>query len=1501
MTFTKNDIRAFKLSKVLHDTCLSIVQNYITNEITIYHTSLKRFLESSKVDFEDSSKSPHFYFDEIAFIYPNGVAVENASFFDISLCCKIYRYFCKKNHIGYEQTPIRVIHDIRDKNYAHVLMAGIKYEKFNNLINNLTKSLDDMMKKIYSKQNQNAVNQKIKSILESSIEDHLIKKNKDEILKMMANDHEFNEIFANGLKEISDGSEQLKTCIKQLTVAVNDNKNNKNAKTIEQKLICLFNLTKNETEKTNNSINQAFQELEKNLKTQNQAMVSTLVSTFQTTQNQTKTEIIINQNESKTEIINSFQSGVSELKNLMIKDNNNFKAAVKNPIPEISLIDFKSYFFCEEFFPAANFKILILDIDRFYWEKFDNELFESFGFNDWNIIVDINSHPSINQALQQQLECDGKNFTIFNFSNSENFNDQLQEPEINCIQNGVHKCYFKFSSQNENQQDDNFLDFQKFRRQFDQFLKKVVTGKHSIMCTNLFVKECNDSNYYMHIEKLNENISTILNDSNSSESLKLVYLILNDLQYEFPDDVVKIFNQKIIQVNKNVCFTTIAQFLTEMNLTKKNNQGDYYLPGNAGDVKWQKKLSSMYSAYFEVYHKKIGEKNFSESEIKKKAIDYIMGYEIDAETIYVNDDFETDGVEKKRFKTYIQTQEMEITLKEIKQGSKKEKFYWQNNVIKSITCPAYSGGTTIGRALLYKLRKELPCIRVLYYDNGNYMIEGLKKISDDSNLPLVVLIDTDAIHENGKCFTYADVENFSTELSVRNTIRHYIIFIDRSLKFNIELCREVQDEYEEFYNYYLPKRSVQENEYEIMTNNLIIIRLLYSQRNKEGNLQKIKEISKTFSEKFTDNDKTLLIIMYIFENFTENLQLFDADFVAFVLKISHLKQGLHVLCKEKSLKPTVLDILKCKKSTKALTGECIRMSGFKLLNRELSESIVELICEQENKNKLEYFFDLFQNICSDILEYYQSNKHLMKALLDLVETIFKIKGINEYADDDKQSECNDCKPSFSNIIESCSNQLGIEKTEKILSSFYNIFTKIKDIAPKIGMVYARFLFFKYEDSIEKKDQSIKLMKQVFNVNDSLLNTNLEENMRQPHLLCAYGDLLRHYICENLKNRYSNTDRQTFDHIKALTEECIRAYRMSNSENINNANTTTHVSNRYNKNPLSLIGECKIRKRFMLYLCNYYFSKDINKYTAYLKAKDTPKFIKEMETVIEKHIDTLAGLYGKTSIKYDLNHLYNDCRLTLLNLRYGFEVKIEDLTEKLERNIESECINYFLWISNQAPRKNWSDLTEKELRIIIDEYAGSLAKNENYLYVYRDSVLSYIHLGQKDIDLNRKYFIDKPIFVCELWKNKFKDDPDAFFYYGVLKLINAIHYDNKEMFAQAKDSLEKCREMFTKNPIMQRKFRFNEFLIGKKKAEPLRCLLKYDPNIELKYLNQFEGELSSDGKFLKFQGIRFEHSDSFALNENSKITSVEKGHGNIYKFHIGIRRSGLIAFKFSLKE
>ena len=121
-----------------------------------------------------------------------------------------------------------------------------------------------------------------------------------------------------------------------------------------------------------------------------------------------------------------------------------------------------------------------------------------------------------------------------------------------------------------------------------------------------------------------------------------------------------------------------------------------------------------------------------------------------------------------------------------------------------------------------------------------------------------------------------------------------------------------------------------------------------------------------------------------------------------------------------------------------------------------------------------------------------------------------------------------------------------------------------------------------------------------------------------------------------------------------------------------------------------------------------------------------------ESNIERNIDLLTGFVGKTNITCDLNLLFNDCRLTLLNLRHGFKVQIKDLAKSLNRNNESECVNFFLWISNQVPRKKWVDLSVEELRLIIDEYALYMEKTQNFLYVFRDSVLSYIHLAQKTL-------------------------------------------------------------------------------------------------------------------------------------------------------------------------
>ena len=55
MTFTKDDIRAFKLSKVLHDRGLSIVQNYITNQIKIYQNISHRILLQLQDDYKNTT------------------------------------------------------------------------------------------------------------------------------------------------------------------------------------------------------------------------------------------------------------------------------------------------------------------------------------------------------------------------------------------------------------------------------------------------------------------------------------------------------------------------------------------------------------------------------------------------------------------------------------------------------------------------------------------------------------------------------------------------------------------------------------------------------------------------------------------------------------------------------------------------------------------------------------------------------------------------------------------------------------------------------------------------------------------------------------------------------------------------------------------------------------------------------------------------------------------------------------------------------------------------------------------------------------------------------------------------------------------------------------------------------------------------------------------------------------------------------------------------------
>lgn len=466
------------------------------------------------------------------------------------------------------------------------------------------------------------------------------------------------------------------------------------------------------------------------------------------------------------------------------------------------------------------------------------------------------------------------------------------------MSSGDYKCYLSADLKYDSNEVD-FLQIQELLESLEPFLKRIIVGKHSVMCTDLILKKIN-LNYFEKIDEMNLLIKRIIHEKNSKENLELIYLFLIDLQEkEFSSEISRIFDKKILYLIKKFCFTSSSQLINSSKTNYGSITKDFILPANNDhEITWSNKDNIEYSSYFEVYHKEIGTKEFeSEDKIKSKIIDYIIGNEIDPITIYINDNYcFNEKIQRKKFKTYIETTEMKKLLNDITKASLKKDFFVNNKLVKTIQYSPYCGGTTTGRVLLYKLKNKLPCFRLKFLDNNNLVLEGFKTISMKSDLPIVVLIDTDCKNENQNNFTQIDAEKLSRRLSIYDSIRHFIIFIDRDINSKNQLTDVEINEYKNFYKFYLEKDFP--NSFKTREKNLITIRLLYLE--KEIRDEEIKEIACNYLKIFNENERNLLILMLFFDTFTLNSEYFDADMIAFILRIEHgkkvLKNSLKILC-----------------------------------------------------------------------------------------------------------------------------------------------------------------------------------------------------------------------------------------------------------------------------------------------------------------------------------------------------------------------------------------------------------------------------------------------------------------------------------------------------------------------------------------------------------------------------------------------------------------------------
>ena len=920
---------------------------------------------------------------------------------------------------------------------------------------------------------------------------------------------------------------------------------------------------------------------------------------------------------------------------------------------QINIEDFKGYFDEESEF---NFKILIFDCEKAVLNKINKEkLIDWITLSKWNIIIDLDPHCKALDSISNDI-C--KKFLTNYVKEEYNQLKVISQSDMRCIVNGDFACYI-LANEPENKE----LELpENIEDDLQIFFERFYHNQRTYMCTNLFLKQNYTIDYLKSLDEINKAIKKALYRINKNEKLDLIYLMFNDLEnIQINNETKSVFEKKLNNIEKKMLISSSNKFLTQLTPKCESVEESLYLPGNDNGVTkkdgvtWSYKDNRNYSAFLEVYHTNIGKVQFnceeeSDNFIEKKKFNYIIGNEIDPETIYLNDEL--------KHPTYVETRLMKELYESILRKSEKKDFYKNNKLVREIFHFPYTGGTTIGRVVLYRLRVNLPCFKILYLDKEDKLIEALKTVSIASDLPLVILIDTDSYYgPNNEPFAESDVEEFNRRLGTVEKIRHFIIFVQRSFYNNhIKLNANEISAYEKLYKDYLEKNtSSQTRKYAVFTKNLITIKLLCLKPSHQK--EAIEKVAKDYLNLFDSSDRTLLILMHIFDKYGPG-GYFDTDLFAFILhepRESLIKQFSKRDNENDKPLHKIFHILKYRPKY-----------GFKLLNIYLSEKILELICLEEKKHILTLFFDEFISLCQLILPLNDEIKR--KALVRLTHNLLidthelrkKLKEINRESDSENE-DCDDevgneiavinydddeklKNQFFSSLITECSKNVdfGTDETVSILERIYKLFfEEYNEVSPYLGSVLARLLFHN-KGLLSDQERAIQLMEEVLNTVIKNKHTTINSYV----FFGAYGDLLRHFTNSNIRcQREKDPKDRDPNVIIKLAERSLEAYEKSLLDNDNN--------------PLSLIGECKIRKIILFYYFNQVCGGSSKVFTEKVQDLTTSKIVRESEDMISRKLEkleTLKELYS-TPYYYNLDNLYYECMVKVLEIR-------------LSRNLES---------------------------------------------------------------------------------------------------------------------------------------------------------------------------------------------------------------------------------------
>ncbi|CAF0813865.1 unnamed protein product [Brachionus calyciflorus] len=1292
-------------------------------------------------------------------------------------------------------------------------------------------------------------NQEITRCLEESLESKTIDKYKEKISDLIAKDGKTTELIFRKISSLEIDIPEIKKHLKEA---------NKNKMDFEKAKVQLNNIFKILTKKNKND-----------------ALNSILgsISSLESILRENVDEVLISNKKSKQEIIDKIEEKIEEKSEEIINKLEEVSKAKKSENYKVcNLNDFKAYFdsynyektYSEESYQIERyFKVLIFDSSDNSLKRENFDLFLTILTNfDWNIIIDLSPNAS------------NTNFMISKNPEGSHMKKNFKEingiiPNIELVFSGERLCYIT----SENIDPDEFSELSNLRIFLDKTEFKKCVSEFNFVSFNFHIDNVKSHEHLEILNEINEIFKNYILQNNKKKKLDSVNILLDEIDID----------------QEELLRTTLT------NSEKISN--DLLIPikdsfGNLSEIDWKLEQEESDKTFIEVYHKNIGKPNKLEDddeEIEKfffnKKLFFLKGNEIDPETIYLNDVM-------KKFTYYESKQIIELNEKITKKANKGE-FFSNNSLIIDITHEPGSGGTTVGRVLLFKNREKYPCIRIKIL-NLNFLESILNKFSKMSKLTLLILIDCSDV----KSISRKDVENFSRTLASNETIKHLILFVHRSNdKPNISSILDDTEllGFEKLYKEFLGQKQFKENDNEILFfKSLLTFKLT---RLKMSDVDDLTELIKCFCNDIDDQGKDLFVLTYFNYKFSSK-PYFSKNLTATLLRTS-LKE-MSEFYKKINKKLASLKYFRFKIN-----------QGFEPLDIGLFEKMLDFIFPSENH--LELFLKIFINLVENVGYSDEDLIDMTRSLLTNYNYGYEKKakksssnkkkendltdsdGDEQNFESDNESSISDLndgtKKFFSPLVCEFSKKFDSEKTEEYLLKFFDLFNNEKELWPYLGSLCARFKFHK-NDNFEKKIEAVQIFRKALNIDEKFDSTNYPYFCKKSDLLCSYGDILRHFSKEKEKNN------QSYDEIIKTCEEAVDVYEESQKLD--------------EDNEVALIGECKIRFNILF----FHFKNKCNENSVkFIESLDNcPKIIKESERKIEAKFDKLERLIFLKELEWDnrLNQIYFNCKMEILKLRMN-NVTLINLMKLPSDNYQiglSNLINLNKNISNQLKlyvKDYFSyDFNVDHLISLINRFRLQSKKGISLLSSsYRDWLSCVIHLSNKKHSfIQKNYDVRSVIELSEMWKKKFNLEPEPYFFLGIFNFIQGLETNQKEYFEKAKANFKICFEKYKNMNPAPKIFRRGAFVIGKEGGifSLLKHDLEKDKNNIIDEYREFEGELvrdyrSNDKLEVIFNGLKIRYLDRNSLDPKYKLSETEKDQKKKFKFFILIRRCGLTMYKF----